>query len=82
MIRALLIGREPGTELGFQYVREMPYDAVVIGSLTISQLLRFQEESVLTALAEGKRCICIHRDCRRHRKTGLWQAVSPLPSGS
>ena len=54
MIRALLIGREPGTELGFQYVREMPYDAVVIGSLTISQLLRFQEETVLTALAEGK----------------------------
>ena len=41
-------------ELGFQYVREQPYEAVVIGSLTLSQLLRFREEQVLTALAEGK----------------------------
>ena len=54
MNRALLLGREPGTELGFQYVSELPYDAVVIGSLTLSQLLRFREEPVLTALAEGK----------------------------
>ena len=54
MNRALLLGREPGSELGFQYVSEPPYDAVVIGSLTLSQLLRFREEPVLTALAEGK----------------------------
>ena len=54
MIRALLIGKEPGMELGFQYVQELPYEAVVIGSLTLSQLLRFREEKVLTALAEGK----------------------------
>ena len=54
MNRALLLGREPGTELGFRYVSEPPYDAVVIGSLTLSQLLRFREEPVLTALAEGK----------------------------
>lgn len=54
MSRALLLGREPGTELGFQYVSGPPYDAVVIGSLTLSQLLRFREEPVLTALAEGK----------------------------
>jgi hypothetical protein len=54
MNRALLLGREPGTELGFQYVSEPPYDAVVIGSMTLSQLLRFREEPVLTALAEGK----------------------------
>ena len=54
MIRALLIGQEPGTELGYQYVTEAPYDAVVIGSLTISQLLRFAEPQVLEALAEGK----------------------------
>ena len=33
---------------------ETPYDAVVIGSLTLSQLLRFREERVLSALAEGK----------------------------
>ncbi|MBQ3192527.1 MAG: hypothetical protein IJB59_03035 [Oscillospiraceae bacterium] len=51
---ALLIGREPGIELGYRYVTEPPYDAVVIGSLTLSQLLRFREERVLAALAEGK----------------------------
>ena len=54
MSRAWLLGRTPGTELGFQYVVEPPYDAVVIGSLTLSQLLRFREEKVLAALAEGK----------------------------
>lgn len=54
MTRALLIGAEPDQALGFQYVRETPYDAVVIGSLTLSQLLRFREERVLSALAEGK----------------------------
>ena len=54
MTRALLLGKEPGMELGFQYVREQPYEAVVIGSLSLSQLLRFREEQALTALAEGK----------------------------
>ena len=54
MIRALLLGKEPGLELGFQYVQEAPYDPVVIGSLSLSQLLRFREETVLEALAEGK----------------------------
>ena len=54
MTRALLLGKEPGLELGFQYVQEEPYDAVVIGSLSLSQLLRFREETVLQALAEGK----------------------------
>ena len=54
MNRALLIGKEPGMELGFQYVQEPPYDTVVIGSLSLSRLLQFREEAVLTALAEGK----------------------------
>lgn len=53
-MKALLIGREPPAELGYEYVQEMPYDAVVIGSLEIGQLLRFREERVLTALAQGK----------------------------
>ena len=51
---ALLIGKEPGVPLGFTYVREPPYDVVVIGSLTLGELLRFREERVLAALAEGK----------------------------
>ena len=53
-MRALLIGKEPGAELGYTYVTEPPYDAVVMGSLTLSQLMRFREERVLEALAEGK----------------------------
>lgn len=52
-MKALLIGREPGADLGMDYVREPPWDAVVIGSLELGQLLRFREERVLAALAEG-----------------------------
>ncbi len=54
MTRTLLIGREPPAALGHQYVTEPPYDAVMIGSLTLSQLLQFREEPVLAALSEGK----------------------------
>lgn len=54
MRRALLVGQEPGTALGYEYVKEAPFDAVVIGSLTVGQLLRFREEAVLSALAQGK----------------------------
>ena len=54
MIRALLIGKEPAAAMEYTYVQEQPYDAVVIGSLALSELLRFREERVLQALAEGK----------------------------
>jgi len=54
MTRALLIGTEPEVPLGFSYTAEPPYEAVVIGSLGLGQLLCFQEERVLNALAEGK----------------------------
>lgn len=54
MSRALLIGNEPACALGYTYVTEAPYDAVVIGSLTLAQALRFSEETALCALAEGK----------------------------
>ena len=54
MIRGLLIGQEPAVPLGIQYVKEPPFDAVVMGSVTISQLLRFRDETVLQALAQGK----------------------------
>ena len=54
MSRALLIGRAPEAALGYTYVGESPYEAVVIGSLTLGQLLSFREEPVLAALAEGK----------------------------
>ena len=54
MSRALLIGKEPEAALGYAYVKEAPYEAVVIGSLQLSELLRFRREEVLAALAEGK----------------------------
>ena len=53
-MNALLIGKEPLQSLGFSYVKEPPYDTVVIGSLTLGELLRFREERVLEALAQGK----------------------------
>lgn len=56
-MKALLIGQEPAYPLGYSYVPEAPYDAVVIGSLTLGQLLHFQEEAVLSALAEGKNVV-------------------------
>ena len=54
MTRALLIGKEPNEDLGYRYVTGGDFDAVMIGSLTLGQLLRFREEAVLSALAEGK----------------------------
>ena len=53
-MKALLIGEEPGCSMGYTYVREAPYDAVVIGSLTLGQFLHFTNEAALSALAEGK----------------------------
>ena len=57
MIRALLIGSEPAAALPYTYVREAPYDAVVIGSLSLGALLRFANDAVLDALAEGKQVL-------------------------
>ena len=50
MSRALLIGNRP--PLNYEFVEKEPYEAVVIGSLTMSQLLRFSEQPVLEALAK------------------------------
>ena len=57
-MRALLIGEKPGCDLGFSYESAPPYDAVVIGSLTLGQALSFSQEQVLSALAEGKSVVC------------------------
>ena len=53
-MKALLIGKEPPLTLGYTYVTAPPYDAVVIGSLTLSQQLHMGDEAVLDALAQGK----------------------------
>ena len=57
-MRALLIGQDPGCDLGFTYESAPPYDAVVIGSLTLGQALCFSHEQALSALAEGKSVVC------------------------
>ena len=54
MKRALLLGNPPDLPDPWDYVKEAPYEGVVIGSLTLGQLLCFREEAVLEALAEGK----------------------------
>ena len=53
-MKALLIGREPDCDLGYSYVTQPPYDAVVVGSLSLGQLLQFSQEPALEALAHGK----------------------------
>ena len=52
-MRALLIGNEPPCSLGYTYVKEPPYEAVVIGSLTLWEALYGLPPSALEALAEG-----------------------------
>ncbi len=54
MQQALLIGSPPKTDLGYAYTATEAFDAVVIGSLTLGQLLRFRDERVLLALSQGK----------------------------
>lgn len=56
-MNALLVGKEPGYSLGYTYGDQPPYDAVVIGSLTLGQLLNFTDDRVLQALAEGKKVL-------------------------
>ena len=57
-MRAKLIGAEPPCDLGYAYVDMPPYDAIVIGSLTLGEALCFRREEVLQFLAEGKSVIC------------------------
>ena len=57
MTRALLIGKEPDWLLPYAYVKEPPYDMVVIGSLPLSQALRLSDDRILQALAEGKNVV-------------------------
>ena len=81
-MKALLIGKEPAAALGYEYVRQPPYDAVVIGSLSLNRLLRFREEEVLSALAEGNSVYLYTPDCPRCPKTGRGPEAWPPPSGS
>ena len=80
---ALLLGRAPEEDLGYRYVQEPPYEAVVMGSLTPGQLLCFREERVLEALLGALPCTCTPRACRENRgKTGPYRPGSRRRSGS
>ena len=57
-MRARLIGTEPPLDLGYTYVTAPPYDAIVIGSLTLGEALYFANEEALQFLAEGRSVIC------------------------
>lgn len=50
---ALLIGRAPDTDLGWNYVSAPPYEAVMIGSLSAGGLLRFPDGPCADALLSG-----------------------------
>lgn len=52
--QALLLGRKPACDLGWQYVTGGEHAAVVIGSMTASALLRFPDEASAEALLSGK----------------------------
>lgn len=51
--RALLLGAPPDRPLGYRLVSQAPYDVVIVGGLTFSQLLFFREEAAFSALARG-----------------------------
>ena len=51
---ALLVGRAPERDLGFHYVTQGEYTAVVIGSLSGCALLHLPDETLTQALLLGK----------------------------
>ena len=51
---ALLVGRAPQAAAGWRFVTDGPYEAVILGSLTAAELLRFPDEASAQALLEGK----------------------------
>lgn len=51
---ALLLGAAPKEETGYRYVTQMPYEAVILGSLDARELLQFPDDRSLQALLEGK----------------------------
>ncbi len=68
---ALLLGRPPERDLGWHYVNQEPYQAIVIGSLTAYELLQFPNEVCLNALLQGKPVYLWEAglDYRRYAKT-------------
>lgn len=51
--RALLIGEAPRDAAGFRFVREMPYEAVVLGAVGPGYWLSLRDDALLSALLDG-----------------------------
>lgn len=51
--RALLVGERPNDCGGFTLVAEAPYEAVLIGSLEVCELLAFSNNVILESLLNG-----------------------------
>lgn len=77
---ALLIGNEPPQSFGWHYVKEGEYSAVVIGSMTASELLQFPDERSVQALLTGKAVyVCedglAYRAYSRTANRALWSTL-------
>lgn len=75
-MNALLVGNPPVGLQGYTFTDAPPYDAVVIGSLTVGQLLYFRDERVLTALATGMPVILYTPGLPRTSNRSLSAALS------
>ena len=77
-MRAFLVGEEPPCSLGYTYVNAPPYEAVVLGSLSIGQMLSFsceEAETVLRMFKIAKECGCkFYMGSDAHHPKGLKEA--------
>ena len=77
---ALLVGRAPERDLGFHYVRQGEYAAVVIGSLSGCALLHLPDETLTQALLLGKPVLLCpegleYRQYSRTANRALWSRL-------
>lgn len=73
-MKALCIGAKP--PLSYSFVENAPYDAVVVGSMTLGEILCFQNEVVLQALATGLPVVFYTPGLPRTENRGLRAALS------
>ena len=77
---ALLIGDRPPDLLGYRIAAGAPYEAVIIGSLTAGELLRFSDDRVWDALLAGMPVFLYegglrYRACASTANRALWSRL-------
>ncbi len=80
--RALVVGATPPDCLGYAPTDRPPYEAVIIGSLTVGELLHFSNTSALEALLQGK-AVYLWKpglDYHNHRATASAYLLGKLQS--